>query len=1092
MKGVRKISFFIILAFSSLIISNQAVFADQSLTISLTPNPVTIDTLPGNFESASQDLTVSTNNIAGYTVKMATAGSSTSLVHTEDSSKTIPTFTLPSEQSSIPVASLGDGYGYSLDNGASYLPVPDPNGVPDDIFHTSTPGEGSHTLTFGVKAPANAAAGTYTNTFTIYAVVNLEPCAANSICYYGNDDDGTGSMPDQPVESNNAILMASNFSRPGYGFAGWNTEIDGTGTNYGPSQTITTGDLSVEGLQLYARWIPSAGDLQNWNGCEAMNTGDITALTDTRDNNTYAVMKYVDDNCWFMENMRLDLSNQDLTISASNTNNPTPDFITAANAHPASTNNFCTGNTEACINRLLFNSNNTNRDPTLTPAYDTNDASSSWYSYGNYYNWYTATAGNGTFSLATVGATVVGDLCPAGWRLPTAFSDKDDYAKLDKLIGGNGGEQATGSTGIAASERWRAYPFNYIYSGEQNGTTAYNRGKSGSFNTANVKSNLRSVNFWIRAAGVSASANSTGRQRGQTMRCIAVKQYVATGTIHYDSNGGTGTMADATDIDFATATAATNLFTKTNSAFAGWNTKADGSGTMVAEGGLVATAASEMGIEDGGTLTLYATWKPIYSIIYDGNGADAGSMSMANHINVTVSSSVGLVASNYSLPNYGFAGWSTDQDAATKLANGETVTVYGPNESVYISNSFVQNADANNNITLYAVWLPATTNMQNFGTTECSALGTGSIISLTDSRDNNTYAVAKLADGNCWMIENLRLDPSSTSFASSNTNSPTASFITDAPNSASENILCGVNSTNCVNKIAFNANNIDRTLTASYNTNNSSSSWYSYGVLYNWYTVSAGNGTTTTTSGNVAGDICPTGWRLPTGGSANVSEISALNNAVNAGNLKNDSKLRTFPNNFIYSGDYNTASAGGRGSYGRYWTSTASSDYNAYRLGFTGSEVTPVRAWNKWVAFPARCMIKDPTAAQTNSTLAQPEESTTNTSNAAKTSEEINTDKSALSSIEPSISSVIEDDSSNASAIQDVATTDAPADVNNTKSNSTTNASYSDPLGVTEATAGEEAREQSTHDTLTTIATIAGAVGLMAAALVGRTKEDDS
>lgn len=37
-----------------------------------------------------------------------------------------------------------------------------------------------------------------------------------------------------------------------------------------------------------------------------------------------------------------------------------------------------------------------------------------------------------------------------------------------------------------------------------------------------------------------------------------------------------------------------------------------------------------------------------------------------------------------------------------------------------------------------------------------------SVSALTDQRDDQTYAIAKLADGNCWMIENLRLDTEAT------------------------------------------------------------------------------------------------------------------------------------------------------------------------------------------------------------------------------------------------------------------------------------------------------------------------------------------
>ena len=957
MRSINKLLFILPLTLFSLIFGNQAVFAEDSLTLTVSTNDLSMNVLPGNFNSVSQTITASTSNIAGYTIKMATAGSSTDLINQSDDTLTIPTFTLPSGASSLPAGQTGDGYGYSTDGGSTYLPAPDPAGAPAEIFKTSTSGENDHLLTFGAQTPQDALAGSYVNSFTIYIVANLEPCAANSICYYGNNDDGTGTMEDQSATSNTkTTLMASNFSRSGYGFAGWNTAIDGTGANYGPSQAIVTGDLSIEGLQLYAHWIPSAGNLQEWHGCEAMNIGEITALTDTRDGNTYAIAKYADNNCWFMENLRLDLSDQNLEISALNTNNPTTDFMTAVNAHPASSNNFCTATNAACINQVLFNTNNTNRS--LTPSYDANNASSSWYSYGDYYNWYTATAGHGTYSFSTTGATVSGDLCPAGWHLPTA-SANGNYAQLDIELGGNGANQISGDAGVAASERWRAYPLNYVYSGEQNGASAYNRNVSGGFNSSNAgNSAARTMNFWIRSTAINISANTTSRNRGQTIRCLATENYEAIGTIHYDANGGTGTMPDEVDVDLATAVAANNLFTKTSNEFVSWNTKADGTGTIVTEGGSVATAANDMGIVEGGTLTLYAIWRPLYSVVYDGNNADAGSMSNANHANYDPSGTLTLVPSNFSRAGYGFAGWSLDSSAASKLQNGENVTIYGPNQTIPAGNTLVSGADADNMITLYAVWLPATANMQSFGTSECSALSVGDVLALTDNRDNNSYAIAKLADGNCWMMEKLRLDPSAVTFTSNNTNSPTTDFVSAAPNSASENTLCTTNSSACIDKIAFNTNNINSSLTPSYTANNATSSWYSYGVLYNWYTVSAGNGIFAMSSGNVAGDICPAGWRLPIGGTADVSEIVALNNSINNGVLNNDTRLRNYPNNFIYSGDYNGSKPTGRSTYARYWTSTASNANTAYRFGFTTSDVTPVRAWNKWVAFTARCIVK--------------------------------------------------------------------------------------------------------------------------------------
>lgn len=951
MRSFWKVTISLTTALLSLILGSQAVFAEEEITISLSPDSATLSLLPGNFGFVNQTISVSSTSLAGYNIKLRTL--SASLVHQDDETLSIPTFSLPEGASSLPAESTGYGYGYSIDSGQNYYPAPGPNTSGKQIFKTNEPGQYQHTITFGAKVPTNTISGIYSNTFIFFVVANLDPCPANSICYYGNNDDGTGTMANQPASSNTEVtLMASNYSRPGYGFVGWNTELDGSGTTYGPSQTIETDDLSAVGLQLYAKWIPSSGNLQLWHGCESMNIGDITALTDARDGSTYAVAKYPDEQCWMMENLRLDLSDPKIEISAINTNNPTATFTTAVNTHPSSTNSFCTANGSGCADQILFNTNNTNRS--LTAAYDTNDTSSSWYSYGNYYNWYTATAGNGTYAMSIGGSATDGDLCPAGWRLPTGYGSNGDLSQLDKKLGGTGINQESGNAGIAASKRWRSFPLNYIYSGEQNGASAYNRNVSGSYNTSNTTNNQRSVNLWVRPSAVNVLSNSTLKTRGQTIRCVAKEHYSATGNIHYDGNGGVGTMADAENVDLATATAANNEFTKPNSVFVSWNTKANGSGITVAEGGLVVNAASEMGITEGETLTLYAIWKSVYRIIYAGNNADAGAMTVS-HDDVT--GDVGLIAPNFSRVGYGFAGWSLDPNAGTKIQNHETVTVYGPNQVIRLDSAFLAAADANNNISLYATWLPADTTytLQTFDSTQCNAMATNDILALTDERDNNTYAVAKLADGNCWMVENLRLNPSTTAFTSANTNNPTASFINEAAQSSDSNTLCNTNDSACIDQVLFNGNNINRALNAS-PTSNNANSWYGYGMMYGWYTATSGNGTFAMTSGNVVGDICPAGWRLPIGG--NSGEFVSLNSALNNASSSTDAGLLKFPGNFIYSGDYNFNKPGGRGTYGRYWSATPNGQNNAYRLGVAPGGATPAGSWNKWDAFAVRCILK--------------------------------------------------------------------------------------------------------------------------------------
>ena len=983
MRGpIKKLIVLNILAFTSLLFTSRSVFADSELGITISSNSVNLNLVADEFGTGSQTINAFTNNSTGYKIRLITTGGSSALVDELDDSKIIPTFTLPSGSNSIPVNSISGGYGYSVDNGANYLPIPGPIDTPAVLFQTSTQGSNDHTLTFGVKVPASTEPGSYSNTFDIVILANLLPCPANSICYDGNDDDGTGTMEDQSASSNSTIdLLASNFSRKNYGFAGWNTEPDGSGTNYGPNQTITTGDLSVTGLQLYARWIRSSGNLQGWNGCNEMtaisydeNTGElimaqnsITALTDSRDQNTYAVVKFADNKCWMIENLRLDLGAENLLIDNSNTNKPTSDFIDAINNQPTSSNSFCTTNNATCNNQVKFNTNNTNRN--LTASYNADTNSSSWYSYGNYYNWYTATAGNGTYSLNTEGGSAEGDICPAKWRLPSGYGDMSDLVSLDISMGGDGANHAIDSVGgPAASRRWRAYPYNYILSGEYRNNAGYNRGTSSSYVTLNSASSANAVNLWLQAEGVHMNSNGTAKNRGHTVRCVFNPDYHVTGNIHYDANGGTGTMPDETNVDLGSAVAANNTFTKTYYEFYEWNTAADGSGVVVNEGNSVAIAAERMGVSEGGTLTLYAIWHSQYSLVYDGNGSDAGAMTNAKVSHLEPGQTT-LVASNYSLAGYGFAGWSTDNSASTKLLNGQTVTVYGPNQSITVDGNFFANADQNNQITLFAVWLPADSvyTMQTFGTAQCNDLEFGEVIALRDNRDNNVYSVARLEDGNCWMIENLRLNPSTTIFNSSNTNSPTADFISASSNSSSSNSLCNGDTDTCIDTVGFNNDNINRNLTASHNSNALNHSWYSYGVMYNWYTASAGNGTYDTSSNDVAGDICPAGWRLPTGGEE--GEFVNLNNLANNSSTVTDAGLVKFPDNFIYSGDFNHTLPGGRNHYGRYWSATPDGNLSAFRLGVVSNGATPAGSFKKWDAFAVRCIYPGEAPGQLEYTL---------------------------------------------------------------------------------------------------------------------------
>ena len=196
-------------------------------------------------------------------------------------------------------------------------------------------------------------------------------------------------------------------------------------------------------------------------------------------------------------------------------------------------------------------------------------------------------------------------------------------------------------------------------------------------------------------------------------------------------------------------------------------------------------------------------------------------------------------------------------------------------------------------------------------------------ITLTDTRDNNTYTVSKLADGKCWMTQNLRIIDKTITPADSNV---TANYTIPASS------ISGFSSNNTSNAY------IDNT----------------YGGYYSWYTTTAGTGTQALSiqGQNATASICPKGWRLPTGG--NSGEFQTLYN-----NYNSLSALRSNPANFTLSGFVYSSSRYYQGSLGYYWSSTVDSSNYAYDLYLNTSGVNPANGSNKGDGFSVRCIADD-------------------------------------------------------------------------------------------------------------------------------------
>ena len=286
--------------------------------------------------------------------------------------------------------------------------------------------------------------------------------------------------------------------------------------------------------------------------------------------------------------------------------------------------------------------------------------------------------------------------------------------------------------------------------------------------------------------------------------------------------------------------------------------------------------------------------------------------------------------------DYEFMGWiATTNNPATTLVT-------------FTGNSNIDVNPANDTeVTLKAKWryakgLYSISNMQQMNPNICRAnttpLATATTLdtdgshhgdpdyvptkTLTDTRDNNTYTVSKLADGKCWMTQNLRI---------------AGKTLTPADSDVTANYTIPASSINGFSSSDTSNAYVD-----------------SDGGFYTWYTATAGTGTTAIAvqGQNAPASICPKGWRLPTGG--NNGEFQALYN-----NYSSSSALRSNPVNLTLSGHMYSSSRYFQGSDGTYWSSTVYSGSYAYGLFLNTSNVNHTTYYSgEFDGFSVRCVAR--------------------------------------------------------------------------------------------------------------------------------------
>ena len=364
---------------------------------------------------------------------------------------------------------------------------------------------------------------------------------------------------DNVSANSTAELRAYNYSRPGYGFAGWSpsyeasTASGSTDIIYGPQATISTNpndpegaDVSTNGLILYPVWVASTGSMQTFSSsdCNAMSIGDVTARTDIRDGNVYTIAKLPDGStgkCWMVENLRLD-SDANITPSNTQSNNGTFGGVFTGLAMPEKANfnettpptpNSLYSTDGTTINVISDGSsllwgyripryNNGNIDRSLTASYGGTGGSTTnrqWYGYSNYYTWPAAIADTTYYYSGNHNTT---SICPAGWHIPTGVATTGEFALLDIALGGTGStsnSKYTDPTGEVMSSRYRSYPNNFLYSGYFSGSSVNGRGAYGGYWSSTAYGSRDSYSLYLSSPLVLPGNDGQNKYLGYAIRC---------------------------------------------------------------------------------------------------------------------------------------------------------------------------------------------------------------------------------------------------------------------------------------------------------------------------------------------------------------------------------------------------------------------------------------------------------------------------------------------------------------------------------------------------------------------------------------------
>lgn len=215
---------------------------------------------------------------------------------------------------------------------------------------------------------------------------------------------------------------------------------------------------------------------------------------------------------------------------------------------------------------------------------------------------------------------------------------------------------------------------------------------------------------------------------------------------------------------------------------------------------------------------------------------------------------------------------------------------------------------------------------------------------LTDNRDGNRYLVSKLADGKCWMSQNLALDLGpGILLTNENTdlNQKPAWSTSEATWTAEQPYVNWSEYT----AMSYHPVTSDRyskggwIISSTPTANTNEYRWEAVGNFYNWQAATANS---PGAPGVAPDSICPKGWTLPQGGTS--TAVGSFGNLMSVYNGTTSTNIMNAPLNFAHSTEftsgrlkkYNSSDNANQWIAGALWSSTIDNQAWVYAM-FLGS-----------------------------------------------------------------------------------------------------------------------------------------------------------